>query len=137
MLTWQESTRRKLDKGMIESLTTCQYILERCNITNMGASSAGKSCLACALFIEACKRLYKVKYYRIAKLLGDLAATRGEGHWHKVLNAIRKLDLLVPDECMLINMNEHEARDFLEIVSALHKRASTIFCSQYSSMGFQ
>lgn len=130
------ATGRKLDKGQIEALATCQYIIDRNNVIIMGATGTGKSYLASALGMEACKRFYTVKYYRVPELLSDLAIARGEGRWRKAIGDIKKLDLLVLDEWMLINMNEYESRDILEVVSARHKRASTIFCSQYSPLGW-
>lgn len=37
---------------------------------------------------------------------------------------------------MLISLTETEARDLLEIIHAYHKRASTIFCSQFAPAGW-
>lgn len=37
---------------------------------------------------------------------------------------------------MLVSLTETEARDLLEIIHARHKRASTIFCSQFSPAGW-
>lgn len=127
---------RKLDRGMIERLATCEYIPERHNIMIMGAAGAGKSYLACAFGIEACKRFYTTKYVRLPDLLSELAIARGQGNYKKVLSQYRKVSLLVIDEWMLVTLTETEARDVLEIVHARHKRGSTIFCSQFSPLGW-
>ncbi|HHV17919.1 MAG TPA: ATP-binding protein [Thermoanaerobacterales bacterium] len=37
---------------------------------------------------------------------------------------------------MLVSLTETESRDLLEIIHARHKRASTIFCSQFSPAGW-
>jgi DNA replication protein DnaC len=37
---------------------------------------------------------------------------------------------------MLIALRESEARDLLEIIHYRHKRASTIFCSQFAPAGW-
>jgi DNA replication protein DnaC len=102
----------------------------------MGASGAGKSFLACAFGMEACKQFFTVKYVRLPELLTDLAVARGEGIYKKVLNQYRKVSLLILDEWMLVSLTEMEARDVLEIIHARHKRASTIFCSQFSPAGW-
>jgi len=102
----------------------------------MGAAGAGKSYLACAFGIEACKRLYSVKYLRLPELLVDLAIARGEGTYKKVLSQYSKVDLLILDDWMLLPLIETEARDLLEIIHARHKKASTIFCSQFSPAGW-
>jgi DNA replication protein DnaC len=130
------SAARKLDKSTIYRLATCEYIFEKHNIIIMGAAGAGKSYLACAFGIEACKRLYSVKYMRLPELLVDLAIARGEGTYKKVLSQYSKVDLLILDDWMLLPLIETEARDLLEIIHARHKKASTIFCSQFSPAGW-
>lgn len=37
---------------------------------------------------------------------------------------------------MLVSLTETEARDLLEIIHSRHKRASTIFCSQFMPAGW-
>lgn len=130
------SAGRKLDKSQIERLASCQYIAEKHNIIIMGASGAGKSYLSCAFGIEACKQYYTVKYIRLPELLANLAVARGEGIYKRVINQYRKVNLLILDEWMLVSLTETESRDLLEIIHARHKRASTVFCSQFSPAGW-
>ena len=40
------------------------------------------------------------------------------------------------DEWLLYPLKESEARDLLEIVEARHKKASTVFCSQFDVGGW-
>lgn len=127
---------RKLNKAQIDKLSNCDYIAHQHNIIIMGASGAGKSYLACAFGMEACKQFYSVKYVRLPELLADLAVARGEGIYKKVLQQYRKVNLLILDEWMLVSLTETEARDVLELIHARHKRASTIFCSQFSPVGW-
>lgn len=130
------SAGRKLDKSQINRLATCEYIADKHNIIIMGAAGAGKSYLACAFGLEACKHYYTVKYVRLPELLTDLAVARGEGIYKKVLSQYRKVNLLILDEWMLVSLTETEARDLLEIIHARHKKTSTIFCSQFSPAGW-
>jgi DNA replication protein DnaC len=46
------------------------------------------------------------------------------------------ITLLILDEWLLIPLSSLEARDLLEIVEARHKRASTIFISQFAPQGW-
>jgi len=48
----------------------------------------------------------------------------------------RKYQLLIIDEWMLVALTETEAKDLLGIIHYRHKRASTIFCSQFSYAGW-
>lgn len=95
----------------------------------MGASGAGKTYMACAFGIAACRSYFPVKYIRLPELLNELAVARGEGIFQRVMNTYKKIHLLILDEWLLVSLKESEARDLLEIVEARHERGSTIFCS--------
>lgn len=127
---------RKLDKVQISRLVSCSYIQDKHNVMILGATGAGKSYLACALGMEACKQFYSVKYIRLPDLLTELAIARGEGMIKRLLNQYQKVNLLILDEWMLVSLKESEARDVLEIVHGRHKKASTIFCSQFAPAGW-
>ena len=60
---------RKVNRHLIERLATCEYITEYRNIFITGATGSGKTYLACAFGMEACKRYYSVKYVRVPDLL--------------------------------------------------------------------
>ena len=86
--------------------------------------------------MEACKQGFAVKYVRLPELLEDLGIARGQGSFKKCLAQFKKFDLLIIDEWMLVSLSETEARDLLEIIHSRHKRASTIFCSQFEPIGW-
>jgi len=127
---------RKLDKKLIERLSTCEYIRETHNIIILGATGSGKSYMACAFGMQACKRYYTTKYIRLPELLAELAIARGEGNFKKAIHQYKKYSVLILDEWMLISLSDTEARDLLEIIHARHKKASTIFCSQFAPAGW-
>lgn len=127
---------RKLDKGQIARLAGCAYITEKHNIIILGASGSGKTYLSCAFGIAACRNFYTVKYVRLPDLLNEMAVARGEGIYQKVRNHYQKVSLLILDEWLLLPLTSTEARDVLEIVEARHKRASTIFSSQFAPAGW-
>ena len=47
---------RKLNKALISRLATCEYITEYRNIFITGATGSGKTYMACAFGMEACKQ---------------------------------------------------------------------------------
>jgi len=130
------STPRKLDRGQILSLASCDYIHGQHNIIIMGAAGSGKSYIACAFGMEACKQFYSVRYIRLPDLLTELAMARGDGTYKKLMKQYQKINLLILDEWMLVSLRESEARDLLEIIHSRHKRSSTIFCSQFAPAGW-
>jgi len=127
---------RKLNKSLIERLATCEYIVDSYNLIITGATGTGKSYLACAFGMEACKQFYSVKYVRLPELLIDLDISRNEGTFKKVLHKYTKPALLILDEWMLVRLSELECKDLLEIIHKRSNKKSTIFCSQFRIDGW-
>ena len=127
---------RRLDKAQIIRLATCNYIQEYHNVVILGATGSGKTFLANAFGMAASRNFYTVKYVRLPELLSELAIARGEGTYRKVIKQYKQVKLLILDEWLLFPLKESEARDLLEIVEARHKKASTIFCSQFDNTGW-
>lgn len=127
---------RKLDKALISRLASCAYVLEANNVIILGATGAGKTYLASALGMAANRSFYAVRYIRLPDLLAELAISRGDGTYRKVMKKYKQVKLLILDEYLLFPLKESEARDLLEIVEARHKVASTIFCSQFAVAGW-
>ena len=122
---------RKLDKALIARLAACSYINDNHNVIIMGATGAGKTYLACALGIAANRSFFPVRYTRLPDLLSDLAISRTDGSYRKVIKHHAKAKLLILDEWLLFPLKETEARDLLEIIETRHNQGSTIFCSQF------
>jgi DNA replication protein DnaC len=127
---------RKLDKMQIQKLATCKYIQDKHNIIITGATGSGKSYMACALGIEACKHFYSTKYIRLPELLIEFAIARGERKFKERLKQYQSYTLLILDEWLLVNLVETEERDLLEIINARYNKVSTIFCSQFAPLGW-
>jgi DNA replication protein DnaC len=130
------SPERNLDKALISRLSSCAYVLEANNVLILGATGVGKTFVASALGMAANRSFYAVKYIRLPDLLAELAISRGDGTYRKVMKKYKQVKLLILDEYLLFPLKESEARDLLEIVEARHKVASTIFCSQFAAAGW-
>ena len=127
---------RNLDRALIVRLGTCSYIHECRNIIILGATGNGKTWLSNAFGIAACRNFQTVRYVRLPELLAELAVTRAEGTYSKVIASYKKVKLLILDEWLLYPLKDIEARDLLEIAESRHKKASTIFCSQFDVGGW-
>jgi len=127
---------RKLDRNQIIDLASCSYIQENENIIVTGASGSGKTWLACALGMAACKKYFSVRSIRLPELLDDLAVARSENSHQKVIDKYAKAKLLIVDEWLLTRINEEESKHLFEIVEMRYSKASTILCSQFKTGGW-
>lgn len=122
---------RGLDRAVVESLSTCQWILSSQNVIVTGPTGSGKTYLACALGNQACRQGFSAKYYQISKLLSELLMARGDGTYPKFLNTLAKTDLLILDDFGLAPLNAAESRDILEIIDDRSRRRSTAVAAQF------
>jgi len=127
---------RKLNRDLIRRLSTCEYIIEHRNLFITGATGSGKTYMACAFGMEACKQRYKTKYMRLPDLLLELEMSRSDGTYKKVQAKYANPILLIIDEWLLLKPTETEQHDILELLHKRRKKSSTIFCSQYHPDGW-
>lgn len=122
---------RNLDKALLLQLSACRYIFDNHHIILKGAAGNGKTYIASALGIAACRNFIKVRYIRLPDLLNEMACAQGVGTFEKVIKAYQKVDLLILDEFLLSPLSSDQARVLLEIIEARTVRGSIIFCTQF------
>ncbi len=121
---------RKLNKELILRLASCEYITEYHNVFITGKTGTGKTYLACAFGMEACKQYYKTYFIRLPDLLIALREARENGTYLKVLTKYANVTLLIIDEWLMLKPTEAEQKDIFELIHRRRKKSSTIFCSQ-------
>lgn len=123
-------TSRGLDRSVLASLATCDWLRLHRNIQITGPCGSGKTYLACALGQKACRMGFSVSYHRATTLFHDLAMAKADGRYHKLLAAIAKTHLIIIDDFALSPLTDEQRRDLLEIVEDRYDRRSTIITSQ-------
>lgn len=127
---------RKLDKGLIEELSTNEYIHNHLNVILIGASGCGKTWFSNAFGVNACRARIKTKYIRLPELFSEFEAKRIQGQFRHYLKQLQKYDLLILDEFLLVAAAPSERNDLLELMESRTNRKSTIFCSQWTPEGW-
>ncbi len=129
---------RRLDKSLILKLASGSYIHDSHNIILKGPTGSGKTFLATAFGVSACRQFYNVKYIRLPELLDELSLAKlaADGSYRKLIKKYTKVDLLILDEWLLTDLSTDEAAILLENTESRHKAASTIFCSQIDPSGW-
>lgn len=125
-------SNRGIDKGVIQELSTCQFIGSNSNIIFQGFTGSGKTFMACALGRQACKYQIRTKYVRLPDLLVEYdestLLTKGTV---KLLKKYTNFGLLILDEWLLEDISEEEQHFIFELIERRHDSTSTIFCTQY------
>ncbi|AHM59299.1 DNA replication protein [Flammeovirgaceae bacterium 311] len=121
---------RGLDKGLISSLATGEYLSKGESVLISGATGCGKSFLASALGHQACAQGYRVAYYNVQKLLLRSKMSRLDGTIYKFMEKLSKTDLLILDDFGLTHLEQQQRLDLMEIIEDRHGKASTVIASQ-------
>lgn len=122
---------RGLDKSVIRSLSSCQWIRSHQNVIVTGPTGIGKTYLAEAFANKACREGFTAVRYRSTRLFGELQIARGDGSFFKLLGRLAKFDLLAIDDWPAEPLTDQERRDFMEVMEDRHGLKSTFITSQY------
>ncbi len=107
-------TPRGLAREVVVSLGTGGWIRDHHHLLITGPTGIGKSWLASAFVQSACRHGFSATYVRAPRLLHDLAVSRGDGTYGR---------LLAP-------LTDAERRDLLEVLEDRSERTSTLIASQ-------
>jgi DNA replication protein DnaC len=111
-------------------IRSCQWIQQHNNVLLTGLTGCGKTWLACALGMQACRQGLSVRYFRSARLFADLSIAHGDGRYLRLIKQLSKVDLLILDDWGLEKLNLVQRNDLLEIMEDRHGSKSTLIAGQ-------
>jgi DNA replication protein DnaC len=121
---------RGLDKSVMLSLASCDWVRKHRNVIIVGPTGSGKTYLSCALAHKACREGMTAFYLRTPKLYYTLAMARADGTYARVLAKLARTSVLILDDLALSALADSERRDLLEVIEDRHGSASTVITSQ-------
>jgi len=123
-------TPRGLDRATMRRLGSCGWVEAKQNILITGPTGVGKTFLACALAQAACRHGYRARYYRLPRLLGEVALARADGSYPRWAKQLAHTHVLVLDDWGLAPLSARDAREVLELIDDRAQVQSTIVASQ-------
>ena len=121
---------RGLDRKLMRSLATSEWVRQHQHILLLGPTGIGKTWLACALAQKACRDGFTILHKRAAELFRELAVAHVDGSFGRLLVRLSRIDILVLDDFAMAPLKDGERRDFLEICDDRYQRRSLILTSQ-------
>jgi len=122
-----------LDIRLIREMVECGYIKERRNIIFLGRSGAGKTHLATALGVEACKNDYRTRFACCYGLVNELIEARQERDLRRLIQRYARYDLLVLDELGYIPFSKEGAELLFQVLAERHEKGSVVITT---NLGF-
>ena len=115
-----------LDPLKVHRLASCEFVAKAENVLLVGGNGTGKTHLATAIAVEACKRKLSVRFYTVSQLVEILIEARSERVLGRLRAALKKVDLLVLDELGFVPLPATGADLLFEVVSDRYERRSIV-----------
>jgi DNA replication protein DnaC len=122
---------RQLDRSVLRSLASCDWIRQHQNVTISGASGLGKTYLCCALLENACRHGFSARYLSAAKFYRQLAMAYADGSFDRLLSKLAKTDVIAIDDWGLAPLTDTQKHHLLEVLDDRCGARSTILASQF------
>jgi DNA replication protein DnaC len=122
-----------LDANLVKMLSTCEFIEKKQNAIFLGRSGTGKTHLATALGIEACRKGFTTRFVTGCGIVNDLVEARDDKCLKRVLSRYARYDLLILDELGYVPFSVEGSQLLFQILTERHEKKSIIITS---NLGF-
>ena len=116
----------QLNKQRVLDLARGEYITKAEPIILVGNPGLGKSHVATALALAACRQCYRVRFFNAAALVNELSLAQQQQRLPKFLATALKQNLIVLDELGFIPFSTTGAQLMFQFCSTLHERVALI-----------
>lgn len=123
----------ELDIRVFRDLCGCDYIREKRNVIFSGRSGTGKTHMATALGIEACRNNYRTRFITCYGLVNELIEAREERVLQRILKRYARYDLLILDELGYIPFSKEGSELLFQVLAERHEKGSVMITT---NLGF-
>jgi DNA replication protein DnaC len=116
----------EIPKARLWELASGRYLDEHASVLLCGPTGVGKSFVAQALGVQACRQQRRVLFTKTAALLADLAGGRADGSWQPRLRRYLGPELVILDDFGLREYTQTQAEDLYELIGRRYRRGSLI-----------
>ena len=113
-----------LEPLTVHRLGGCEFVTKAENVLLVGSSGTGKTHLASAIAVEACRRKHSVRFFTVSQLVEALMEAKSERSQGRMRANLKKVDLLVLDELGFVPLPPSGAELLFDIVSDRYEKAS-------------
>ena len=115
-----------IDRRIINTQATCQFITEKKNLVFIGNPGTGKTHLSIGIGIKALLKGYKVLFTPVSEMLQALHFSKADNTYYQKLRCYLSPDLLILDELGFKRLPNYSADDFFEVISKRYENGSVI-----------
>jgi len=115
-----------INEALVRELLTGEFIDRRENVLLIGNSGTGKTHLATALGLAACRQGRRVRFFGVTGLVTHLLEARQDRRLERMLKQLSRQDLLILDELGYVPFSKAGAELLFEVVSRAYERQSLV-----------
>jgi DNA replication protein DnaC len=113
-----------LNKALVLALARGRYLHDAASVLLVGAPGLGKTHIATALGVAACRQGHRVRFYTAAGLVNELHQVQQEHRLTHFLDHALRYKLFILDELGYLPFSPTGAQLLFQFCSALHERVS-------------
>lgn len=121
-----------VDPKTIAGLAKCDWIQQGHNVILAGPIGTGKTHLATALGLEACKYLHHVRFWRAADLVQSLIEARDQRELTRLQKRLNTVALLILDELGFVPFDRTGGELLFNILAQRHGKRSVLITTNLS-----
>jgi len=115
----------------IVSFTNAKWITDARNIIFTGPTGCGKSFIAQAIALQACRMGFTTRYLRYTLLFEEINASKGTGQYLKFLKAMALTKVLIIDDFLMQEVTTADLTPLMDIIEEKQQTGSIIITTQY------